>query len=98
MAFLRKKEQTLAGGLEGLLRLLVDSSPEGMVICDSKNRVAFANTQFCLMFGWSQHEVTGRDIDELVAGSPEICEEASLISSTMITTPHMNPETVRSRK
>lgn len=98
MAFLRKKEQTLAGGLEGLLRLLVDSSPEGMVICDSKNRVAFANTQFCLMFGWSQHEVTGRDIDELVAGSPEICEEASLISSTMITTPHMIPETVRSRK
>jgi len=98
MAFLRKKEQTLAGGLEGLLRLLVDSSPEGMVICDSNNRVVFANTQFCLMFGWSQHEVTGRDIDELVAGSPDICEEASLISSTMITTPHMIPETVRSRK
>ena len=80
------------------LHLLVESSPEGMVICDDSNRIIFANPQFCNMFGWERDEVTGKDIDEVVAGAEEVAAEASLVSSTVFSTPHMIPQAVRVRK
>lgn len=80
------------------LHLLVESSPEGMVICDDCNRIIFANPQFCSMFGWGRDEVTGKDIDEVVAGAEEVAAEASLVSSTVFSTPHMIPDAVRVRK
>ncbi len=63
-----------------------------MVICDDSNRIIFANPQFCNMFGWERDEVTGKDIDEVVAGAEEVAAEASLVSSTVFSTPHMIPQ------
>lgn len=80
------------------LRLLVESSPEGMVICDTDDRVVFANPEFCRMFGWDRQEVEGIYINDIVAASADILDEASGVSSTVLSTPHVIPDTWRTRK
>ncbi|MGB4209158.1 MAG: PAS domain-containing protein, partial [Thermovirgaceae bacterium] len=65
-----ESRRTACGGLEDHLRLLVENSPEGMVICDEGDRIVFANSRFCDLFGWEASEVAGKLIGEVTAGTP----------------------------
>lgn len=98
MALFRKAVEPELDVLESHLRLLVESSPEGMVICDTLNRIVFANAEFCRMFGWEHPEVTGNSIDDIVANSDEARTEASAISSSVFSSPHILPDTFRAGK
>jgi len=98
LAFFKQSPESRLQGFEDHLHLLVESSPEGMVICDTGDRVVFANAEFCRMFGWERQEVVGKFINDIVAASPEILNEASGVSSTVLTTPHVIPDTFRSRR
>ncbi|HDQ92579.1 MAG TPA: PAS domain S-box protein [Synergistetes bacterium] len=98
MALSKRKTEPFKGGLEDHLRLLVESSPEGMVICDANDRIVFANPEFCRMFGWERSEVTGMAINEIVASSPDILEEASMVSSSVLSNPHVIPDTYRTHR
>ncbi len=83
---------------EDYLRLLVESSPEGMVICDIQDQVVFANPEFCRMFGWERGEILGKKINEIVATSPDTLEEASRVSLSAFSTPNVIPDTIRTRR
>lgn len=83
---------------ENYLRLLVESSPEGMVICDLRDRIVFANPEFCRMFGWERGEIIGKQINGIVARSPDILKEAEMISSSAFSTPNVIPDTLRTRR
>ncbi len=50
---------------------LFENAPEGIVLCDAKDRVLRTNKTFCNIFGYDEKEVLGKVIDDLVA-SPEI--------------------------
>jgi len=88
----------LRGGLEDHFRLLVENSSEGMVICDEENRIVFANAGFCEMFGWNTDEVTGKDISEAAARSPEESSDAFIMSAMATVTPPLTTDAVRLRK
>ncbi|HPD98492.1 MAG TPA: PAS domain S-box protein, partial [Synergistales bacterium] len=98
MALSKRKNEPFKGKLEDHLRLLVESSPEGMVICDASDRIVFANPEFCRMFGWDRSEITGIPINQIVASSPDVLEEASMVSSSVLSNPHVIPDTYRTRR
>jgi PAS domain S-box-containing protein len=50
-------------------RLLLESSPEPMVVYDTKGRVTYLNPAFTKTFGWSSDELLGRRIPYV----PEEC-------------------------
>ena len=91
-------QRMLHGNLEDHFRLLVENSPEGMVICDEDNRIIFANAGFCEMFGWGIGEVTGKNISEAAARSPEEASDAFIISAMAILRPPIIIDAVRLRK
>lgn len=72
--------------------LLVENSPEGMIICDKKGRIQLANPEFCRIFGHAIENVLGRDIDEAVSRSPEIRKKAKSLSARALKTPLILPE------
>lgn len=98
MIFSKKSPGLSPDSIGDHLRLLVESSPEGMVICDTEDRVVFANPEFCRMFGWDRQEVEGKYINDIVAASVDIMDEASGVSSTVLSTPHVIPDTWRTGK
>ncbi|MDO9509510.1 MAG: PAS domain S-box protein [Thermovirgaceae bacterium] len=98
MAFFKHASESSLEGFEDHLHLLVESSPEGMIICDIHERIVFANGEFCRMFGWERQEVIGKFANDIVANSPDIIEEASRISCTVLSTPHVMPDTFRTRR
>jgi PAS domain S-box-containing protein len=51
---------------QSLLQELFLSAPEGIVILDQQGQVLKANDEFCRMFGYSQDEVNGRRLEELI--------------------------------
>ena len=57
------------------LDALIANSPLGIVTKDEQNRVVFCNPAFERMFDYSQKELRGKDIDNIIA-SPDI-EEAN---------------------
>lgn len=61
------------------LNQLFEGSPEAIIMIDNDHRVVRANRVFQELFGYSQEEAFGRDIDTLIA-SPEIFNEARGIS------------------
>lgn len=46
---------------------LVEHSPEAMALLDTQGSVRRVNGEFTRLFGWSQQEMEGRQIDELLA-------------------------------
>ncbi len=80
------------------LDLLVENSPEGMIICDRKNRILLANPGFCRIFGYSRDEVLGRVVDDVVSRSSKIREEAKALSAQALENALVLPEVTRERK
>lgn len=80
------------------LDLLVENSPEGMVICDREKRILLANAEFCRLFGYERNEVLSREVDEIIASSPDIRKEARSVTSRAFKGPYALPDVARQRK
>ena len=77
---------------------LFDNSPEGIVLFDQHDKVRRVNRAFCNLFGYEPHEVIGKDVDELVADSPDLYREAKKYSRGAIKGELISTDTVRNRK
>ena len=53
----------------GVERELLESLPDGVVICDSTGRIAFVNRQTESLTGYARKELVGRQIEVLVPES-----------------------------
>src|SRR5271167_2961325 len=49
------------------LNALIENSPLAIVVGDSENKIEFCNPRFESLFQYRAEEITGRDIDELIA-------------------------------
>ncbi len=47
---------------------LLESAPDGMVVCDATGRIAFANAQAEALFGIPRAELIGRNVEVLIPG------------------------------
>jgi PAS domain S-box-containing protein len=56
-------QRTLA---EDRLRLLVETAPTGILICDERGRITESNTQLQRMFGYTRKELLGEPVEMLV--------------------------------
>jgi PAS domain S-box-containing protein/putative nucleotidyltransferase with HDIG domain len=77
---------------------LFDSSPEGVVIQGLDGIVLKANGTFCRMFGYSQEEVIGRDLDTLVGHDRDLHDEAASYTGKIIMGEEFSFESIRQRK
>jgi PAS domain S-box-containing protein len=51
---------------EERFRLLVETAPTGILICDSQGRITEANAQLQRMFGYSREELIGQPVEMLI--------------------------------
>lgn len=58
------------------LEMFFANSPEGIVFCSAEQIVETANDAFLKMFGYTENEVVGRHIDDLLGEPPEQREAA----------------------
>ncbi len=75
---------------------LYENAQEGIVITSNDGIISHANREFLRIFGYKLKEVTGRNIDKLVAGQ-EI-SRAKKITNNVVKGKNVALETVRSRK
>ncbi|RIE14648.1 PAS domain-containing sensor histidine kinase, partial [Candidatus Cryosericum hinesii] len=75
----------------------VETTPEGIAICDAQGRVMRVNAEFVRMFGYGVDEAVGQCIDDLVA-PPGRQEEARAITRSTGQGEKNLLETVRRRK
>ncbi|MBW2638242.1 MAG: PAS domain S-box protein, partial [Deltaproteobacteria bacterium] len=74
------------------------AAPDAVITLDKDNRIAEWNQGAARLFGYSPDEVSGRNIDELIAGS-ESLEEAAALSQQVLAGKKVPPsEVVRYRK
>jgi PAS domain S-box-containing protein len=79
------------------LEILFNSAPEAIVWHDNNDIIINVNDEFTKTFGYSRKEAIGRAINELVA-SPELLNEATLLSKTVVHGDRVEVETKRKRK
>jgi PAS domain S-box-containing protein len=79
-----------------LLQILVANSPFGIMVGGKDHRIRFANPAFQKMFGYDEHEIVGRDPDDLV-GLPDEADAAA-ISGRVLAGEVVHTTTVRRRK
>lgn len=64
------RRKSIAQALErekALFEQLFAGSPEAVVLCDNDSRIIQANREFCRLFGYSEAEAVGEDVDRLIA-------------------------------
>lgn len=49
-----------------LVRSVLDSAPDVMVLTDAEGRILFVNRQFCSVFGYDREEVRGQPVEVLI--------------------------------
>jgi PAS domain S-box-containing protein len=79
------------------LQQLFDISPGAIVLLDTGDRVVQANRGFETLFGYSNQEIKGRWINELIIPEDRI-EEASILSQASSNGEVVRKETIRRRK
>jgi diguanylate cyclase (GGDEF)-like protein/PAS domain S-box-containing protein len=62
----RERYVEALGVQERKFRTLLESSPDALVIADAQRVIVIVNRQAERMFGYAQHELIGRSIDELL--------------------------------
>jgi len=75
-----------------------DYIPEGVIVGDEKISILRVNPAFSEMFGYSLSEVRGRPIDEIVAPSGLLREEARQFSAVTMSRQCVLADTVRMKK
>jgi len=76
---------------------LIRVSPTAIVTCDADLRITSWNPAANQLFGYTAEEALGRNIDDLVANSVEVREEAAMLDRTVTTSP-LQRFTRRTRK
>jgi PAS domain S-box-containing protein len=79
------------------LENLFNSAPEAIALHDNNDMVVDVNTEFTKVFGYSREEAIGKPINELVA-TPELQQEAAMVSYQVIHGERVELETKRKRK
>jgi len=90
-------EEALAFERESLSALFENAS-EGIVLCEGDGTIIRANPMFCEMFGYSSGEVTGRNIDDLVAHDSKLIGEARELTRSTFRGKSISSESTRMRK
>ncbi len=88
---------TVNGPQQAYFRQLFEHSPEAIVLIDADGRVVEANEAFGRLFGFALDELSGRNLDDLVA-PPELRDEAHALSREVLAGEIQQTETVRRRK
>ena len=52
-----------------IYRLIVDSLPDGLGVCDAEGRLVYVNDRFCAMLGYSREEIVGRPCADFLDGA-----------------------------
>jgi len=76
---------------------LFEGSPEAIVIIDSQGIVSMINNEFTNLFGYTQEEICGKNIDDFIA-SPEIHKETIEITHRVAMGETTELETKRKHK
>jgi len=76
---------------------LFESAPEGIVLADNQGRIIHVSKEFLNMFGYTEEEVIGKDVDTLVA-SEEYREEARKLTNKASVGEKTALETIRKKK
>ena len=79
------------------LEQLFQNSPEAIATLDNDNRVLRANREFTRMFGFSEQEILGRDINDLIV-PVENYQEARRLCDLLHKGEQVNVESVRRRR
>ncbi|WP_181918266.1 PAS domain S-box protein [Wenzhouxiangella sp. 15181] len=82
---------------QALFRRLFESSPEGIVLLDNRDRVVRVNSRFLEMFGYAKEEVVGRSVNSLIVDA-SLSEEASNLTRAVLDHESIQVETMRFRK
>jgi PAS domain S-box-containing protein len=76
---------------------LIEMAPEGIAITDKTGIILKSNAEFCRMFGYSQEEALGKQIDDLIA-PPEREAEARNLTASLMHGGTVSVDTQRRRK
>lgn len=77
-----------------LMQQLFKNAPMGIAILDTKSKIQEVNSEFEALFGYSEQEITGQNIDELLAPDQK-SDEAEHISEQTIMGKKMQAESIR---
>lgn len=78
----------------GYFESLFNKVPEAIALCDNRGHVIKVNAEFRRMFGFSQAEVTGRLIDELIAPT-DLRDSADILTQAVAKGQQVSAEAVR---
>jgi PAS domain S-box-containing protein len=93
----RKKAEEQLLIQKTFLEILFNSAPEAIVLHDNNDCVVNVNTEFTKVFGYSRGEAIGQPLNKLVA-SPELRQEAEMVSRKVLTGHRVEIDTKRKRK
>ncbi len=94
----RKRIEAALDREKAYFERLFAASPEAVVLCDGNGRVARVNGEFTRLFGYSEKESVGKDIDALVTpSSGELRDEAKSITSNVTGGEQVAVEAIRQR-
>jgi PAS domain S-box-containing protein len=65
------------------LRWVVDATPRAAVVCDLEGTVLLWNRQAEALYGWTEDEVVGRPVLDLIVGPAERDESAAIIDQVL---------------
>lgn len=80
------------------LQYLFYGNPEAIALADKNNFIVDTNDSFCRLFGYDKDAVKGKHVDELVAKDSPYFEEASHLSSLVISGKAIDLESVRKKR
>lgn len=95
---MKEKIKNLSDLVDFLFDRFFDYMPEGIVVADEKIFILRVNPAFSEMFGYSALEVRGKHIDEVVAQSGSLREEARQFSAATASGQCVLADTVRTKK
>ena len=78
-------------------QFVMDSSPEAMIITNAEGHIVRVNTRAETLFGYSQDEIAGKNIDRLVSLRGDL-KTAKTITETVAAGEKIATETKRRRK
>jgi two-component system cell cycle sensor histidine kinase/response regulator CckA len=93
----RKRAEEALVSQTAYFQRLFEDSPAGIALMDTADCIVSVNRSFQVMFGYSNEEIRGRNINDIIA-HPFLREEAVALSSTTQRGMTVSKETVRRRK
>ena len=86
-----------ADSRSGFFEQVFQASPDGLIIADSGHRVLWANQTFASMFGYSEAEVAGRSLEDLIVPASRL-SESRWVTESLANGDRITLETKRCKK